>query len=417
LIARNCHRPLAARHSFAGTASCLVGAGHAPTTGLVGGKEQPDRVSPARALFSTVGNRLRNGFIWRPTERAGAHRAPPYHAGVNTRRRRRRSQLFVRTRTIGKSAVLRPRVFALARGDVNVGFCAQPRASGAQSGLWSNQSICWEADAAGYSSGRCARNANDDTFRRRASAPRPRSWARAAASPAKSCTAGAAAPRALDDREAGRPRRKKDLEVGRLAPALPRPSAFLRAGDDLAHDFGRSSGQRVGIESMIDRTVQRFSVEPHHASRHGPARDRKLLPALARFRGGQLPSNLRASTATKRARRAANAPLASTDKIFPGDVVRRLSRGHRVLGGRGRLAFFFFFFDGRSQLHRGLGVSIGGSGIENLVGAFAVDCAGLWAAAQEKSRPAAPNRAVVGQIRSASAGPFAARLAASISSG
>jgi len=289
-------------HSFA-DGQLLLGLG-LRTTGLSVNKEGPTSVASQRELFSTVGVGFESGVIWQPTDwpiRAGA----AYRGGFTTRA------------APGSTFVLYPddpvdRLYLPERvslpWDVNVGFAAQmgPRPLNPR---WIDPSqvlapmrryLDWRA----HERARRLRLAESAASRFETADERARRL--------HELRAELRAEEALDDAE--RARVEKDL-VARLRQryhALARSYVLVTTSLMISGTVDNA----VGIESMIDRKVQRsgqrLSLSPHLGI------ETELIPHWLRVRGGAYVEPSRFDSNQKGAR--LHATFGFDTKLFAWDV-------------------------------------------------------------------------------------------------
>lgn len=289
-------------HSFA-NGQVLLGVG-LRTTGLSVNKEGPTSVTSQGELFSTVGFGFESGVLWQPTDwpiRAGA----AYRGGFTT------------AAAPGSTFVLYPddpvdRLYLPERvtlpWDINVGFAAQmgPRPLNPR---WIDPSIVL-APMRRY----LAWRAHERERRLRlAEAPAsPLETSLEQQERVRRLRAELRAEAELDDAE--RARVEKDL-VQRLRQryhALPRSYVLVTTSLMISGTVDNA----VGIESMLDRTVQRsgqrLSLSPHLGV------ETELIPHWLRIRGGTYVEPSRFDSNQKGAR--LHATFGFDTKLFAWDV-------------------------------------------------------------------------------------------------
>jgi hypothetical protein len=289
-------------HSFA-DGQLLLGLGMR-TTGLSVTKEGATSVA-SQDLFSTVGTGFEAGFIWRPTDwqiRLGG----AYHGGFNTQASPE-SQVFVIYPGDPNNELYLPTRVTLP-WDLNIGFAAQigPRPLNPR---WVDPSsvlqpmrryLEWRA----HERDRRIRNAEAARF----SDETPRDRRRRV----RKLRAELRAEEDLDDRE--RARVEKDLDRRLRQRYHEQARFFVLVTTSLM--ISGSVKNAVGIESMLNRTVQRSgqrdTVSPHIGV------ETELIPHWLRLRGGSYLEPSRFDSNRKGAR--LHATFGFDQKIFPWDV-------------------------------------------------------------------------------------------------
>jgi hypothetical protein len=289
-------------HSFA-DGQLLLGLGMR-TTGLSVTKEGATSVA-SQDLFSTVGTGFEAGFIWRPTDwqiRLGG----AYHGGFNTQASPE-SQVFVIYPGDPNNELYLPTRVTLP-WDLNIGFAAQigPRPLNPR---WVDPSsvlqpmrryLVWRA----HERDRRIRNAEAARF----SDETPRDRRRRV----RKLRAELRAEEDLDDRE--RARVEKDLDRRLRQRYHEQARFFVLVTTSLM--ISGSVKNAVGIESMLNRTVQRSgqrdTVSPHIGV------ETELIPHWLRLRGGSYLEPSRFDSNRKGAR--LHATFGFDQKIFPWDV-------------------------------------------------------------------------------------------------
>jgi hypothetical protein len=289
-------------HSF-WDGQLLLGVGMR-TTGLSVTKESAASVA-SQQLFSTVGTGVEAGFILQPTDwqvRIGG----AYHGGFNTRASPN-SQNFVIYPDDPINRLFLPERVELP-WDVNVGFAAQlgPRPLNPH---WVDPSLVlqpmrryleWRA----HERERRIRLAETSGSRFEAWHQRRRRI--------RKLRAELRAEEELDDRERGRV--EKDL-ARRLRQRYHEQARFFVLFTSSLMISG-SVNNAVGIESMLDRTVQRSGqhvvVSPHVGV------ETEILPHWLRIRGGSYLEPSRFASNQKGAR--LHATFGFDQKVFPWDV-------------------------------------------------------------------------------------------------
>jgi hypothetical protein len=289
-------------HSFA-DGQLLVGVGMR-TTGLSVTKERATSVA-SQQLFSTVGTGFETGFIWRPTDwqiRVGG----AYHGGFNTQASPK-SQTFILYQGDPNNQLYLPTRVALP-WDVNLGFAAQigPRPlnprwvdpSSVLEPMW--RYLEWRAHERDRRVRAAeARSVVDESLHeRRRRLRKLRAELRAEAE--------------LDDHE--RARVEKDLARRLRQRYHDQARFFVLVTTSLM--ISGSVENAVGIESMLDRTVQRsgerLSVSPHVGV------ETELWPHWLRLRGGSYLEPSRFASNQKGAR--LHATFGFDQKVFPWNV-------------------------------------------------------------------------------------------------
>jgi hypothetical protein len=289
-------------HSFA-AGQLLVGVG-LRTTGLTVTKEGPTSVA-SQDLFSTVGTGFESGFIWQPTGwqiRVGG----AYRGGFNTQASPE-SRTFVLYPDDPINQLYLPTRVTLP-WDVNVGFAAQlgPRPLNPR---WVDPSsvlepmrryLAWRA----YERERRWRHAEAARF----SDESPRDRRRRL----RKLQAEQRAEEDLDDRE--RTRVEKDLTRRLRQRYHDQARFFVLVTTSLM--ISGSAKNAVGIESMLNRTVQRSgdhtSVSPHFGV------ETELIPHWLKVRGGSYLEPSRFATNPQGAR--LHVTFGFDQKVLPWDV-------------------------------------------------------------------------------------------------
>ncbi len=289
-------------HSFA-NGQLLVGVGMR-TTGLSVTKESPTSVTNQQ-LFSTVGTGFETGFIWRPTDwqiRIGG----AYHGGFDTQASPQ-SQTFVLYQGDPNNQLYLPTRVTLP-WDVNLGFAAQlgPRPLNPR---WVDPSSVLEPmrrymEWRAHERDRRIRRAEASSFMDESPHDRRRRL--------HQLRAELRAEEDLDDREHSRV--EKDLDRRLRQRYHEQARFFVLVTTSLM--ISGSVDNAVGIESMLDRTVQRsgqrLSVSPHVGV------ETELVPHWLRLRGGSYLEPSRFATNQKGAR--LHATFGFDQKVFPWDV-------------------------------------------------------------------------------------------------
>ncbi len=289
-------------HSFA-DGQLLVGIGMR-TTGLSVTKEGATSVT-SQQLFSTVGTGFETGFIWRPTDwqiRLGG----AYHGGFDTQASPE-SQTFVLYQGDPNNQLYLPTRVTLP-WDVNLGFAAQlgPRPLNPR---WVDPSSVLEPmrrymDWRAHERDRRIRRAEASRFMDESPHDRRHRL--------RKLRAELRAEEDLDDHE--RSRVEKDLDRRLRQRYHEQARFFVLVTTSLM--ISGSVDNAVGIESMLDRTVQRsgqrFSVSPHVGA------ETELLPHWLRLRGGSYLEPSRFASNQKGAR--LHATFGFDQKVFPWDV-------------------------------------------------------------------------------------------------
>jgi hypothetical protein len=289
-------------HSFA-DGQLLVGIG-LRTTGLSVNKEGPTSVASSEQLFSTVGVGFESGVIWQPTDwpiRVGA----AYRGGFNTRAAP--ESTFVLYQDDSLNRLYLPARVTLP-WDVNVGFATQigPRPLNPR---WIDPSIVlqpmrryleWRA----HERDRRLRLAEETTFCDETRLERRRRL--------RKLRAELSAEEDLDATE--RARVEKDL-VRRLRQRYHQLArSYLLVTTSLM--ISGTVDNAVGIESMIDRMVQRsgqrLSISPHLGL------ETEIIPNWLRIRGGSYIEPSRFDSNQKGAR--VHATFGFDTKLFAWDV-------------------------------------------------------------------------------------------------
>jgi hypothetical protein len=289
-------------HSFA-DGQFLFGIGMR-TTGLSVTKESRTSVTGSQ-LFSTVGTGFETGFIWRPTDwqvRIGG----AYHGGFNTSASPE-SQIFVLYPDEPANRLYLPKRVTLP-WDVNIGFAAQlgPRPLNPR---WVDPSsvlqpmrryLDWRA------------HERERRIRRAELVRTPGESARERRRQLRKLRAELRAEEDLDDRE--RARVEKDLDRRLRQRYHDQARFFVLVTTSLM--ISGSVSNSVGIESMLDRTVQRsgehLSVSPHVGA------ETELVPRWLRLRGGTYLEPSRFASNQKGAR--LHATFGFDQKVVPWDV-------------------------------------------------------------------------------------------------
>jgi len=289
-------------HSFA-DGQLLLGLGMR-TTGLSVTKEGATSVA-SQDLFSTVGTGFEAGFIWRPTDwqiRLGG----AYHGGFNTQASPE-SQVFVIYPGDPNNELYLPTRVTLP-WDLNIGFAAQigPRPLNPR---WVDPSSVLQPmrrylEWREHERDRRIRNAEAARF----SDESPRDHRRRV----RKLRAELRAEEDLDDRE--RARVEKDLDRRLRQRYHEQARFFVLVTTSLM--ISGSVKNAVGIESMLNRTVQRSgqrdTVSPHIGV------ETELIPHWLRLRGGSYLEPSRFDSNRKGAR--LHATFGFDQKIFPWDV-------------------------------------------------------------------------------------------------
>ena len=289
-------------HSFA-DGQFLLGVGMR-TTGLSVTKENNTSIA-SQDLFSTVGTGFETGFIWRPTDwqiRIGG----AYRGGFNTQASPE-SQTFILYPNDPIDRLYLPKRVTLP-WDFNIGFAAQlgPRPLNPR---WVDPSSVLEPmrrylEWRAHERERRLRNAEAAHF----SDESPRDhWRRV-----RKLRAELRAEEDLDDRE--RTRVEKDLDR-RLRQRYHEQARFFVLVTTSIMVSG-SVNNAVGIESMLNRTVQRsgerLTVSPHVGV------ETELIPHWLRVRGGSYLEPTRFNSNQKGAR--LHATFGFDQKVLPWNV-------------------------------------------------------------------------------------------------
>jgi len=320
-------------HSFA-DGQLLVGAGMR-TTGLSVTKDSPTSVASQSQLFSTVGTGFETGFIWRPTDwqvRVGG----AYRGGFDTRASPS-SQLFVLYPDDPENRLYLPTRVTLP-WDLNVGFAAQlgPRPLNPR---WVDPSIVLEPMRR-YLEWRA--HERERRVRKAEASQIPGESRRERRHRLHKLFAELRAEEDLDDRERSRVEKALDRKLRQRYQDQARFYVLITSSLMISGSVKNA----VGIESMLDRTVQRsgerVSVSPHVGV------ETEILPHWLRIRGGSYLEPSRFESNQKGAR--LHATFGFDEKIFPWEVFGAYPEGTEWRVGGSIDA-------GRSYL--GWGVSIG----------------------------------------------------------
>jgi hypothetical protein len=287
-------------HAFA-DGQLLFGIGMR-TTGLSVTKESAASVA-GQQLFSTVGTGLETGFIWRPTDwqiRVGG----AYHGGFTTRASAQSTFLLYPDDPLNR-LYLPTRV--TLPWDVNIGFAAQlgPRPLNPR---WIDPSSVLEPMRR-YLDWRAHER---DRRIRRAEAALPGEAPHEHRRRVHALRAELRAEEDLDERE--RSRVEKDLMLRLRQRYHEQERFFVLVTTSLM--ISGAVDNAVGIESMLDRTVQRSgehrSISPHLGV------ETELLPHWLRVRGGSYLEPSRFDSNPKGAR--LHATFGFDQKVFAWDV-------------------------------------------------------------------------------------------------
>jgi hypothetical protein len=302
LVARIAIGHLQLAHSFA-DGQFLVGAGMR-TTGLSVTNDSPTSVA-SQQLFSTVGTGFETGFIWRPTDwqvRIGG----AYRGGFDTRASPS-SQVFVIYPEDPVNRLYLPTRVTLP-WDLNLGFAAQlgPRPLNPR---WVDPSIVLEPMWR-YLEWRA--HERERRIRKAEAVQLPQESWRERRRRLHKLRVELRAEEDLDDKE--RARVEKDL-ARRLRQRYEAQARFYVLVTTSLMISG-SVHNAVGIESMLDRTVQRsgehVSVSPHVGV------ETELIPHWLRVRGGSYLEPSRFDSNQKGAR--LHVTFGFDEKIFPWEV-------------------------------------------------------------------------------------------------